>query len=136
MTQRVTQELRGLRNLPYGTARTAATETIVRRVEAEGPRESLAEALLDLVEAYTFSGEGAKSFVTFARLPRLWDQSPELFDATDRRNLFWEFKWIAADPVSYTHLDVYKRQAPARRQSRAPRARSAPRPSAARLPCS
>ena len=56
MTQRVTAELRGLRDLPYGTARTAATETIARRVEAEGPPEALAEALLDLVEAYTFSG--------------------------------------------------------------------------------
>ena len=111
MTQRVTQELRGLRNLPYGTARTAATETIVRRVEAEGPRESLAEALLDLVEAYTFSGEGAKSFVTFARLLRLWDQSPELFDATDRRNLFWEFKWIAADLADFPQISPEQAEA-------------------------
>ena len=111
MTQRVTAELRGLRDLPYGTARTAATETIARRVEAEGPPEALAEALLDLVEAYTFSGEGAKSFVTFARLLRLWDQSPELFDAADRRNLFWEFKWIAADLADFPQISPEQAEA-------------------------
>lgn len=111
MTQRITTELRGLRDLPYGTARTAATETIARRVEAEGPREALAEALLDLVEAYTFSGEGAKSFVTFARLLRLWDQSPELFDAADRRNLFWEFKWIAADLADFPQISPEQAEA-------------------------
>lgn len=111
LTQRVTQELRRLRDLPYGTARTAATETIARRVEAEGPREALAEALLDLVEAYTFSGEGAKSFVTFARLLRLWDQSPEVFDAADRRNLFWEFKWIAADLADFPQISQEQAEA-------------------------
>ncbi|MCA0380231.1 MAG: hypothetical protein LCH36_12505 [Actinobacteria bacterium] len=104
MTRQTIGELRGLRDLPYGTARTAATETLARKIEADGPQEVLAEALLDLVEAYTFSGEGAKSFVAFARLLRLWDESPELFDAADQRNLFWEFKWIAADLADFPQI--------------------------------
>ncbi|MGC3956339.1 MAG: hypothetical protein QM804_19220 [Propionicimonas sp.] len=50
--------------MPYGTARTAAAEEITRRIEAEGPRSQLPEALLDLVEAYIFTGQGTKSFVS------------------------------------------------------------------------
>lgn len=100
----IDQQLLDLRDLPYGVARTAATEAIARRVETEGPREHLAMALLELVEAYTFTDEGAKSFVVFAQLLRLWDKSPELFDAADERNLFWEFKWIAADVPEYPQI--------------------------------
>ncbi|WP_053388027.1 hypothetical protein [Leucobacter japonicus] len=100
----IDQQLLDLRDLPYGVARTAATEAIARRVETEGPREHLAMALLELVEAYTFTDEGAKSFVVFAQLLRLWDESPELFDAADERNLFWEFKWIAADVPEYPQI--------------------------------
>ena len=89
------RELRTIRAMPYGSARTAAAEVIVRRIDAEGPQERLAEALLDLVEAYSFTGQGDRSFVTFARLLRLWDSQPELFDESDEHNLFWEFKWVA-----------------------------------------
>lgn len=96
--------LREIRRMPYGTARTAAAESVARRVEAEGPRDLLPEALLDLIEAYTFAGEGPKSFTAFARTIRLWDESPELFDASDERNLFWEFKWVAGDLPDYPEI--------------------------------
>jgi len=102
----VERELRDIRNMPYGVARISAAEAVSRRIEAEGPREKLAEALLDLVEAYTFSDEGAKAFVVFARLLRLWDESPELFDEGDERNLFWEFKWIAGDLPDYPQITL------------------------------
>ncbi|KUF06925.1 hypothetical protein [Leucobacter sp. G161] len=100
----VARELHNIRHMPYGTARTAAAEAAARKVEADGPREHLAEALLDLVEAYTFGGEGQKSFVVFARTLRLWDESPELFDESDEHNLFWEFKWIASDLPDYPQI--------------------------------
>ena len=100
----IEHDLWDLRELPYGTARTAATEAITKRIEAEGPREHLAMALLDLVEAYTFTDDGSKAFVVFARLLRLWDEAPELFDESDQRNLFWEFKWVAADLPEYPQI--------------------------------
>lgn len=106
MNRTVARELADIRRMPYGTARTAAAEAVARRIEAEGPREHLAEALLDQIEAYNFDGDGAKSFVVFARLLRLWDGSPELFDEDDRRNLFWEFKWVAADLSDYPQISV------------------------------
>lgn len=111
MSHAVEQELRRIRSMPYGTARIAAAEQAARRLDAEGPREHLAEALLDLVEAYTFAGEGAKSFVVFARALRLWDESPELFDAGDERNLFWEFKWIASDLPEYPQISPAQAEA-------------------------
>ena len=98
------RELRTIRAMPYGSARTAAAEVIVRRIDAEGPQERLAEALLDLVEAYSFTGQGHRSFVTFARLLRLWDSQPELFDESDEHNLFWEFKWVAGDLPDYPEI--------------------------------
>lgn len=100
----VAKELHTIRHMPYGTARTAAAEAAARRIEADGPKQHLAEALLDLVEAYTFGGEGAKSFVVFARALRLWDASPELFDEGDEHNLFWEFKWVAGDLADYPQI--------------------------------
>lgn len=102
--QSIAHTLREIRRMPYGTARTAAAESVARRVEAEGPRDLLPEALLDLIEAYTFAGEGPKSFTAFARTIRLWDESPELFDSSDERNLFWEFKWVAGDLPDYPEI--------------------------------
>ena len=107
--QEAGRELASIRRLPYGTARTAAAEAITRQIEADGPRERLPEALLDLVEAYTFSDEGHKSFVPFARLLRVWDANPEFFDKADRRNLFWEYKWVAGDLSDY--LEIGREQA-------------------------
>ncbi|EME15402.1 hypothetical protein [Rhodococcus triatomae] len=104
MTTTAALELGDIRRMPYGVARIAAAEAVTRRIEAEGPREVLAEALLDLVEAYTYAGEGAKSFVVFARALRLWDDSPELFDGQDEHNLFWEFKWVASDLPHYPQI--------------------------------
>lgn len=100
----IARELNAIRQWPYGAARTAAAEEITRRIEADGPRSRLAEALLDLVEAYVFTDQGPKSFVTFARLLRLWDEAPELFDHSDTHNLFWEFKWVAADLADYPQI--------------------------------
>lgn len=105
------QELHNIRHMPYGTARTAAAEAAARKIEADGPKEHLAEALLDLVEAYTFGGEGAKSFVVFARALRHWDANPELFDGSDEHNLFWEFKWVASDLPDFPQITAAQAEA-------------------------
>lgn len=100
-----------IRRMPYGTARTAAAETLTREIEATGPASTLPEALLDLVEAYTFSSEGLRAFVTFARLLRLHDEHPESFTEGDTRNLYWEYKWVAADLPVFPEITVAQAQA-------------------------
>lgn len=111
MNASLARELAEIRRMPYGTARISASEAITRRVEADGPPELLPEALLDLVESYSFADAGQKSFVAFARALRLWDESPELFDAGDQRNLFWEFKWVAADLAEYPQISIEQAEA-------------------------
>lgn len=98
------ERLRRLRSLPYGPARAAATELITRETEEHGPREILPEALLSLVEAHTFSGGEDLAFAPFARVLRLWDEAPELFDEQDTHSLFWSFKWVADATRSYPQI--------------------------------
>lgn len=98
------RELSRIRQLPHGPARTAAAEAVTRKIESAGVAELLPWALLDLVEAYTFSELGHKSFVIFARILQLWDTRPELFDESDTFNLFWEFKWVVSDLCDYPQI--------------------------------
>ncbi len=49
--------------------------------------------------------------MVFARLLRLWDDSPELFDGGDRHNFFWEFKWIAADLADFPKISSEQAEA-------------------------
>lgn len=99
------QELFEIYRMPHGTPRIERAEQIARRIELEGPEEKLAEALLDLVEAYVFGDEGHKGFSGLARTLRWFDERPELFDDADRRNLFWEFKWVAGDLADWAQIE-------------------------------
>lgn len=99
-------ELQRIRNMPYGSARVAAAEAVVRKVEDEGAlaEQLLPAALLDLVEAYAFTDDGPSTFVAFAKALRVYDSRPELFDEVDEHNLYWEFKWVAGDIVEYPNI--------------------------------
>lgn len=97
-------KLNRLRQMPHGAARTASAELIARTIEREGPAERLPEALLELVEAYVFGSPTPASFAVFSKLLRLWDTHPEHFDEYDSRTLFWQFKWITGDLVSYPQI--------------------------------
>lgn len=97
-------ELTEAYGMPDGPGRNARTEELARRIENEGPERFLAEALLDLIDAYTSSDEAFKSFPAMARLLRLWDERPDLFDGSDRFSLFWEFKWVAGSLGAWTQI--------------------------------
>ncbi|PKQ32106.1 MAG: hypothetical protein CVT62_03460 [Actinobacteria bacterium HGW-Actinobacteria-2] len=105
------RELSRLRQMPYGTARTAASEALTDRIEAEGPRDYLPAALLDLVENYVFTDQDDRGFVGFARLLRLWDEDASLFDDVDTANLFWEYKWVAGSLASYPAISIEQAEA-------------------------
>lgn len=105
------RELARLRRMPYGTARTAATESLTDRLDAEGPRDYLAAGLLDLVEAYVFTDQDDRALVAFARLLRLWDEDASLFDPTDTANLFWEYKWVATSLSDYPQISAEQAEA-------------------------
>ncbi|MFT3944643.1 MAG: hypothetical protein QM705_12595 [Ancrocorticia sp.] len=98
------QELNSIAAMPHGPARTAASESVVRRVEAEGARDVLAWALLELVSAYVHDSRSDQAFVVFSKALRLWDESPELFDDRDTYVLFWQYKWIADALADYPQI--------------------------------
>lgn len=97
----VLRALDGLRDLPYGRARTEASARIVTHVDTGGLDLVRAYADFRLVEAHAFGGTPHQAYVPFARLLKLWDTRPELFDAYDRHNLFWAFKWMVHGLASY-----------------------------------
>lgn len=123
-------ELHQLKQWPFGRARTAATEQVVAKIEQEGPEHELPIALLNLVEAYEFSDNGRKSIVAFAKILRLWDTKPELFDSDDEQLMFWQYKWIADAVYLYPEVtleqgkafldDMYRRFNAAAKGVRAP----------------
>lgn len=92
----VDAQLSRLGNQPYGLARSHAVEQLVRRIEVEGPVESLAYGFSTLVDSYVWSGEVDKAYVPFTRWVRWFDEHPEHFDEQDRFSLFWSFKWMVS----------------------------------------
>lgn len=92
--QDVMRELRRIRDMPFGIARSEANLKVTESVEVDGPEEFLPWALFMLVQSYSFGHEPERAFVPFTKQIRLWDTRPELFDEYDRENFFWSFKWM------------------------------------------
>lgn len=103
-THEAAQKIAATRDLPYGSARTAAMEYITRTLEREGPKPMLPEAYLNLVEAYVFGQPTPASFAVFSKLLRLYDAHPEHFDEFTAHTLFWQFKWIIGDMTAYPQI--------------------------------
>ncbi|MFC5909007.1 hypothetical protein [Streptacidiphilus monticola] len=94
------QALRENRDRPKGRATAAVAEELVDAAEAFGDPEVTVSALVELMRAYHGSGEAVKYPVAFARLLRLWDESPESFDEYESYQLFWFFKWVGTGLLS------------------------------------
>jgi tetratricopeptide (TPR) repeat protein len=117
------QALMRLRQLPFGRAHTEAATRLAAQVDADGIDEVRAFADYCLVEAHVWGGTPRHAYVPFTRLLALWDTRPELFDAVDKHNLFWAFKWmvcglsayptVAAEQIEATLVDMRRRYAEA-----------------------
>lgn len=90
-----------VRELPFGSARTEVAASLVREISSEGPQEAQAFALFALTESYAFSEEVEKAYLPFTQSVRLWDTHPELFDEHDVHSLFWSFKWMVGNLMSF-----------------------------------
>ncbi|MFI9394636.1 hypothetical protein ACIG53_27585 [Streptomyces bauhiniae] len=93
-TDELYQALRENNERPYGRTRTVAAEELADIAEQFGDPELLAVTLMRLQEAYAYGAEPRKSPVVFARILALFDEQPDVFDATLRHSLFWRFKWV------------------------------------------
>ncbi|WP_199545699.1 hypothetical protein [Streptomyces sp. N35] len=94
-TDELYEALRDNDQRPYGRTRTVTAEELVDAAEQFDDPAALADALLELQEAYTYGSEPRKSPVVFARLLNLYDEQPDVFDERPGHQLFLGFKWGA-----------------------------------------
>jgi tetratricopeptide (TPR) repeat protein len=90
----VFEALRENHDRPHGLPRTITAEELVEAAEAFDKPDVLVTALLELMDAYEFTGEHRKSPVVFARLLKLWDTASESFSQWEAHQVFWRFKWV------------------------------------------
>ncbi|MEV8374616.1 tetratricopeptide repeat protein [Kribbella sp. NPDC056861] len=92
MSDDLLERLQRAESAPYGKARSALLEDVVRRADAAGNQELGFYARLGLVTAYVMGGEARKSLVPFARCVADWDAEPERY--SDHTHTFlWTFKY-------------------------------------------
>lgn len=68
--------LRESAEMPYGAARTALTEQVMRHADALRATELRFKSRLLATNAYVYGGQPAKSFVTFAWCLAEYDRDP------------------------------------------------------------
>lgn len=78
--------------MPYGRTKTTTVEEIIRHADALGEDELRFAARMVATSAYTFGGEPAKAFVTFAWCLAAFDREGGRPD--DEQELLWQFKWM------------------------------------------
>ncbi|MEU4391241.1 tetratricopeptide repeat protein [Kribbella sp. NPDC023855] len=92
MSDELIERLRRAESTPYGKARSALLEDVVRRADAAEEQELAFYSRLSLVTAYVMGGEARKSLVPFARCVAEWDADPERYrDHT--HSFLWTFKY-------------------------------------------
>ncbi|PUB31674.1 hypothetical protein C8K30_101189 [Promicromonospora sp. AC04] len=90
---------------PHGTSRAAAAESILDQAVQIGPQAEI-RAIFHLINAYEFSADRHKALVPFARVLRLWDQDPSVFDPSSTRSLFWDFKWMTTGMLDLPQVSL------------------------------
>ncbi|MFF7332561.1 tetratricopeptide repeat protein [Streptomyces sp. NPDC008150] len=91
---------------PEGPARNARAELLLAEAEKLGIPLAVIEALGHQLKVYNYSSEKAKMFVPFARLLRLWDETPGDFDEYETHSLYWVFKWMTSGMLDQPHVPL------------------------------
>ncbi|HET6293212.1 MAG TPA: hypothetical protein VFG33_07555 [Kribbella sp.] len=92
MTDDLLDRLNRAQSTPYGKAKSALLEDVVRRADAAGDEDVAFYARLALVTAYVSGGEPRKSLVPFARCVADWDAAPEKYQR-HAYTFLWCFKY-------------------------------------------
>ncbi|WP_079423601.1 tetratricopeptide repeat protein [Streptomyces katrae] len=90
----VFEALRENHDRPHGLQRTVTAEELAEAAEPFEKPEVLVTALMELMTAYEFTGEHRKAPVVFARLLKLWEDSPGAFSEWEADQILWRFKWV------------------------------------------
>jgi tetratricopeptide (TPR) repeat protein len=90
---------------PYGKARSALLEDVVRRADAAGNDELAFYARLALVTAYVMGAEPRKSLVPFARCVTDWDADPAKYQE-HAQTFLWCFKYVPSTLTKFPEVSL------------------------------
>ncbi|ADB35009.1 hypothetical protein Kfla_6006 [Kribbella flavida DSM 17836] len=105
MTDDLVERLSRAQSTPYGKARSALLEDVVRRADAAGDQELAFFARLALVTAYVMGGEPRKSLVPFARCVADWDADPAKYQQHSH-TFFWCFKYAPSTLTKFPEVPL------------------------------
>lgn len=90
--------------LPFGRARTAEVEEVIRHADAQGLANLRYTARVLSIRAYGYGGEPAKAFVPFAWCLAAYDRGEG--DPRIDSHLFWSFKSIVDKLASFPEVSL------------------------------
>ncbi|MDR7277820.1 tetratricopeptide repeat protein [Catenuloplanes atrovinosus] len=109
------QELWGLLaqagDMPYGAARIALTEQVIRHADAAGDPELRFVSRIHGTQAYVYGGEPAKAFVTFSWCLAEFDSQPAPYHANWTHTLLWYFKTMISQMTGFPEVPLDRAQA-------------------------
>jgi cellulose synthase operon protein C len=102
------QELWGLLaqadDMPFGAARIALTEQVIRHADTAGDAELSFVARMQGTKAYIYGGEPAKAFVTFSWCLGEFDRAPAPYHGRWGHTLLWYFKNMVSQMTSFPEI--------------------------------
>lgn len=99
------ERLNAAMSTPYGKARSALLEDVVRRADASTHQELAFYARLVLVTAYIMGAEPRKSLVPFTRCVTDWDADPAKYQA-HAHTFLWCFKYVPSTLSKFPEVSL------------------------------
>ncbi|GAB7047000.1 tetratricopeptide repeat protein [Catenuloplanes indicus] len=104
------QELWGLLaqagDMPYGAARIALTEQVIRHADTAGDPELRFVSRIHATQSYVYGGEPAKAFVTFSWCLAEFDAEPAPYHANWTHTLLWYFKTMVSQMTGFPEVPL------------------------------
>ncbi|MBL7260795.1 tetratricopeptide repeat protein [Paractinoplanes lichenicola] len=99
------------RTLPHGAAQIALVEEVIRHADTAGDPRLAFTARLLATNAYTYGGEPAKAFVTFAWALADFDRNPGQHHAHGKHTLLWHFKTMVSAMTNFPEIPLDRTRA-------------------------
>lgn len=90
--------------MPYGMARIGVVEEVLRHADAQSLADLQFAARLSATTAYTYGGERAKAFTTFAWCLAASDRGDA--PAGHEHDLHWQFKWMVTGLTEFPDIPL------------------------------
>ncbi|MGK5679945.1 tetratricopeptide repeat protein [Actinoplanes sp. URMC 104] len=98
--------LQQARAMPHGAAQIALVEQVLRHADTAGDPQLAFTARLLATNAYTYGGEPAKAFVSFAWALNDFDRNPGPHHARGKHTLLWHFKTMVSAMTDFPEIPL------------------------------